>query len=142
MASVILAASGAAFSPGKGINTNIPEIRANTSKNPYSKEAWTAALPGITRQIAKESNRVRGELFQHPRHEKQKSEQESRQARNGAESGILQRRRDLDNVHHNADRKAYEEQRRTQQQGRPESLTNKVNGSLGTHASSVETLKK
>ena len=56
MASVILAASGPAFSPGKGRNTNIPEMRANTSRNPYSREAWTAALPGITRQIAKESN--------------------------------------------------------------------------------------
>src|SRR5579863_6224181 len=103
MASVILAASGPAFNPGKGRNTNIPEIRANTSRNPYSKEAWTAALAGIPRQIAKEGNRVCGELFQHPRHQKQKSEQESGQAGNGTESRILQRRRDLDNIHDHSD---------------------------------------
>ena len=47
MASVILAALGPACNPGSGRNTKTPEIRASTSRNPYSTDVGMAGLACI-----------------------------------------------------------------------------------------------
>src|SRR5579862_7208130 len=89
MESVILAALGPASNPGSGRNTNTPEMRASTSRNPYNKDAGMAGLACITRKVAEHSDRIRRKLLEHPRHQKKKAKQERRQPWNGAERRVL-----------------------------------------------------
>ena len=63
-----------------------------------SNEAWTTRLSCIAGKVAKDGDRVRGNLLQHPGHQQQKPKQERSQPRDSAESGVLHLRCDLNDV--------------------------------------------
>src|SRR6266852_6397802 len=74
-ARVTFATLGPAFRPGSGIKMKMPATRANTSRNPHSSEAWTTRLSCIAGQVAKDGDRVGGNLLEHPGHQQQKPKQ-------------------------------------------------------------------
>src|ERR1700723_1501206 len=92
-----------------------------------------AASACIAAQVGKNRNRVRRDLLQHPRQQKEESKQKCGQARNGAEGRVLQRGRNLDNVYDNAHREADEKQRSAEEYCGPERLTDNVNNRFRAH---------
>src|SRR5688572_5385130 len=97
--------------PGNGTKTNTALRRVSTSRNPTSVESGMTRSPRIAAQVAKERRRVAHQLCKHPRQKQQEAGEEGSKPRNRAERGVLQRRRDLNDVDRHADDYAKQQER-------------------------------
>src|SRR5580692_9613410 len=88
--SAIRATSGPALIPGKGTKTNVPATRASVSRNAYRVPASSVSSVPILRDVRENPGGVRDDLFQHPRHQNDKTSEKGGQARKRAEGRILQ----------------------------------------------------